>query len=82
MCSPARVLDAGYVAWGHSSVVSPWGEVLGDAQEGENVITVDVDFSILTEMRDSIPCWKQKRPDLYHLQDMLSTEQQTTAVTK
>jgi predicted amidohydrolase len=24
--SPARVPEASYVAWGHSSVVSPWGE--------------------------------------------------------
>jgi predicted amidohydrolase len=26
-CSPARSPEASYQAWGHSTVVSPWGEV-------------------------------------------------------
>ena len=26
--SPARDTQATYIAWGHSSVVSPWGEVI------------------------------------------------------
>lgn len=31
-CSPARNNndDGGYVAWGHSSVVNPWGKYDGD----------------------------------------------------
>lgn len=27
-CSPARNPQASYQAWGHSTVVSPWGQVL------------------------------------------------------
>jgi omega-amidase len=70
MCSPARVEEASYVAWGHSSVVSPWGVVLADAGAEEQTITVDVDFNVLTEMRQNIPCWKQKRNDIYSLNDL------------
>ena len=29
--SPIRVEGAGYVAWGHSSVINPWGEVISKA---------------------------------------------------
>ena len=29
-CSPARSPDASYQAWGHSTVVSPWGQVYTD----------------------------------------------------
>jgi omega-amidase len=55
------------VAWGHSSVISPWGEVLTEANEGEEIVTADIDFAILHEMRQNIPCWKQKRQDIYRL---------------
>ena len=70
MCSPARDEGASYVAWGHSSVVSPWGDVLGDAGAEEQIIAVDLDFSVLTEMRQNIPCWSQKRDDIYKLEHL------------
>lgn len=66
-CSPARVDDkaGGYVAWGHSSVVTPWGEVLQRAGHGEEVLRAELDMSLVQTMRDNIPCWKQKRHDIY-----------------
>lgn len=67
-CSPARDESGGYVAWGHSSVVSPWGEVVATTEEGEATVFADVDLKKVEEMRDSIPCWKQKRADLYSLE--------------
>ena len=45
--SPARDESAGYVAWGHSKVVNPWGEVVGKADAGEETIFVDIDLVIL-----------------------------------
>ena len=44
--SPARDETAGYVAWGHSTVVNPWGEILGRADSGEETIYVDIDLVI------------------------------------
>jgi omega-amidase len=68
-CSPARVESAGYVAWGHSSVVNPWGEVISRAGTGEEIIYAEVDMGEVEAMRQSIPCWSQKRSDLYELID-------------
>lgn len=67
-CSPARdETPGGYVAWGHSSIVSPWGQVLSKADEKEAVVIADLDLTAVDEMRQNIPCWKQKRSDLYEV---------------
>ena len=68
-CSPARVEGASYVAYGHSSVVSPWGEVLAQAGAGEEVVYAELDMQAVDTMRQNIPCWTQKRHDLYELID-------------
>lgn len=72
-CSPARVDDkaGGYVAWGHSSVITPWGDVLQKAGPGEEIVHAELDMGQVQTMRDNIPCWKQKRDDLYVVQSKL-----------
>jgi len=65
-CSPARdETSGGYIAWGHSTVVSPWGEIVSKAGPGEETIFADLDLDNVETMRENIPCWKQKRTDLY-----------------
>ena len=54
-----------YTAWGHSIVVSPWGEVLAHAAEGEALLLLDLEMSRVEEVRASLPTSKQKRPDIY-----------------
>jgi len=67
-CSPARdTTSGGYVAWGHSTIVNPWGEVLSKAEAGEEIVYADLDLAKVEEMRQNIPCWKQKRNDLYQV---------------
>jgi omega-amidase len=67
-CSPARdETSGGYVAWGHSSVITPWGDVLATCGADEATVTAELDLDSVEAMRDNIPCWKQKRADLYHL---------------
>ncbi|KAI8775390.1 omega-amidase NIT2 isoform X1 [Biomphalaria glabrata] len=63
--SPARDENADYVAWGHSSVVDPWGTVISKIEEKEGVIYANIDLSRLEEVRKMIPITKQKRYDLY-----------------
>lgn len=69
-CSPARDTSPNpvYTAWGHSSVVSPWGEVIQKAGAEPAIVYADLDFAEVTSTRDSLPYWKQKRTDLYRSQ--------------
>ncbi|XP_061484210.1 omega-amidase NIT2 isoform X2 [Rhineura floridana] len=63
--SPARDEKASYIAWGHSTVVNPWGEVIAKAAMEETVIYADIDLKKLAEVRQQIPILSQKRSDLY-----------------
>ncbi|CAG5116135.1 unnamed protein product, partial [Candidula unifasciata] len=40
--SPARDASAGYIAWGHSSVVNPWGEVIATTDEAESIVYANI----------------------------------------
>ncbi|ELW69970.1 Omega-amidase NIT2 [Tupaia chinensis] len=63
--SPARDDNASYVAWGHSTIVNPWGEVLAKAGTEETIVYSDIDLKKLAEIRQQIPILRQKRSDLY-----------------
>ncbi|KAG7467201.1 hypothetical protein MATL_G00150790 [Megalops atlanticus] len=63
--SPARDETASYVAWGHSTVVNPWGEVITKAGPEEAVVYADIDLQYLSEVRQQIPISSQRRTDLY-----------------
>ncbi len=65
LCSPARMLGDGYVAYGHSLVTSPWGEVLQelDDQEGVLVQTIDLDYE--ADIRAQLPLLKHRKPEYY-----------------
>jgi omega-amidase len=65
--SPARDETAGYHAWGHSTVVSPWGEVVATTQHEPDTVFATVDLGQVEEIRTNIPVSKQKRTDLYEL---------------
>jgi omega-amidase len=71
-CSPARASshENCYIAYGHSSVVSPWGEVISKAGFNDEIIFADLDFSQVDTVRSGIPCWTQKRNDVYMLNDL------------
>ncbi|KAK9273967.1 hypothetical protein L1049_018779 [Liquidambar formosana] len=45
-CSPARDVGAGYVAWGHSTLVGPFGEVLATTEDAEDIIISEIDYSL------------------------------------
>ncbi|KAL9313168.1 hypothetical protein ACSQ67_018620 [Phaseolus vulgaris] len=68
-CSPARDTGSGYVAWGHSTLVGPFGEVLATTEHEEATIIAEIDYSILEQRRTNLPVTKQRRGDLYQLVD-------------
>ncbi|KAK3095721.1 hypothetical protein FSP39_018053 [Pinctada imbricata] len=65
--SPARDESATYVAWGHSSVVSPWGNVVATTDHEETILYSDIDPSYPDEVRSQIPIRNQKRQDMYEV---------------
>jgi omega-amidase len=65
--SPARSSDSTvYQAWGHSSVISPWGEVVATTGHSQGIIYADLNLSRVSEIRSQIPVSFQKRFDIYN----------------
>ena len=56
-----------YTAWGHSTVVGPWGDIVATTDESAGIVVADLDLSKVGQTRASIPTSKQKRRDLYTL---------------
>lgn len=50
---------------GQSMIIQPWGEVLWEGEEDEELAIIDVDFSIVDEVRTRIPVYEDRRPSLY-----------------
>ncbi|CAG7621377.1 carbon-nitrogen family hydrolase [Paenibacillus allorhizosphaerae] len=51
--------------FGHSMVVDPWGEVLAEGDETEQIIRAKVDLGTVPEVRSRIPIFEDRRPHLY-----------------
>jgi len=66
-CSPARDDEASYVAYGHSLVADPWGDVMGEAGKGEKILYQDLDPTRVDEVRQELPLLRNRRKDLYHI---------------
>ena len=50
---------------GHSAIIDPWGEYLAKAGEAEEVISGQLDFSVIEGIRSSINVFRDRRPELY-----------------
>jgi len=53
--------DAGRRTYGHSLIVSPWGEVLADAGEEVGIVVADLDLDRVAEARRMIPALTHDR---------------------
>lgn len=58
-CSPARDEKGCYVAYGHSIVTAPWGNVVAQADETEQVILAEIDLAEIGRVRGSLPVMKE-----------------------
>ncbi|MGI6011261.1 MAG: carbon-nitrogen hydrolase family protein [Ruminococcus sp.] len=56
-----------FTAYGHSMIISPWGEVLTGAGTEEGCIVAPVDLSEAEKVRKQIPSLKNIREDIYQL---------------
>jgi omega-amidase len=57
-----------YTAWGHSTAVAPFGDIVATTDETAGIVIADLDLTKVDEMRRSIPVRLQKRADLYKLE--------------
>ncbi len=67
--APALNEDASYHSYGHSIVANPWGEVITQADEKENLIICEIDLDEIKKVREEIPILKNKRNDLYEVNE-------------
>lgn len=52
---------------GHSMVIDPWGEILAEGLQQEEIITATIDLSVVDEVRGKIPVFADRRTSLYEL---------------
>ena len=52
---------------GNSAIIDPRGETVALAGETEEILTADCDLQILTNIRGSIPVFRDRRPSLYKI---------------
>jgi len=58
-----------YQAWGHSTLADPYGKVLVGLDENPNIAYYDIDPEYTSTIREQIPISKQKRSDIYTLDE-------------
>ena len=65
--APALNKDASYHSYGHSIITNPWGEVIVQAGQKEELIISEIDLSEIKKVREELPLLKNKRKDLYEV---------------
>lgn len=65
--SPARLPGASYQAWGHTSIVSPWGNVVATTDHDQDIVYGVISLEEVEGMRSQIPALFQRRNDLYQV---------------
>lgn len=53
--------------FGHSMIIDPWGEIVAENSEREEIVTGTIDLSSVDEIRSRIPVFSDRRPSLYEL---------------
>lgn len=57
--SPARSIEASYIAYGNSMICNPWGRILSRADEKEQIVFEDIDLDMVDSIREQIPVVKR-----------------------
>jgi predicted amidohydrolase len=54
--------------FGHSMIIDPWGEIVIEGGEDEELITAVIDLGQVKSVRTTIPVFEDRRPDIYGLE--------------
>lgn len=63
--APARDLESSYHSFGHSVVVTPWGDVVGEMDEKEGMMIQELNLERVKQVRKQLPLLAHRRTDLY-----------------
>ncbi len=61
--------SGGTTFFGRSTIIGPWGELVLKVGAQEGVWCADVDIKAVTEARKTIPCFDDRRPRLYGIEN-------------
>ena len=50
---------------GHSIIIDPWGDVIAEGSDGEEIVTGSIDYTKTREVRDLIHMFRDRQPHLY-----------------
>ncbi len=51
--------------FGHSMIINPWGEIIAEGSEQEEIIHTTIDLELVSQVRNKIPIFEDRRPDVY-----------------
>ena len=51
-------------------IVDPWGKVVVEAGEDPQLLTVEIELDRVKEVRQAIPVFDDRRPDIYETLDI------------
>jgi predicted amidohydrolase len=68
--APARDVASEYVSWGHTMIVSPWGDVLKQLDEKEGYINCTIDLDYVERVRKELPLLSHRKTDIYKLEEI------------
>jgi len=66
----ARDLSSGYVSWGHSIAVAPWGNVMGQLDDSVGYLIRELDLDAVDQVRAQLPLLAHRRTDIYVLEEL------------
>ena len=61
--APAKLAGSVYEAYGHSLVADPWGRILFQADETEQLVKVEIDRAVQAKVRAELPLLQHLRGD-------------------
>ena len=65
----ARDTGGIFECYGHSLIVSPYGDVISSADETEQIIYADIDLNEVDRVRSELPSFLKLKEDLYPVND-------------
>ena len=65
--SPARDMEASYIAYGHSMIANPWGETVIEGDEREQIFYGEIDLEQNEAIRKQLPLLAHRRANIYKL---------------